>query len=66
MIKSVIPHIEIYDRTKHPLAKTIQLFQDAVAGIGSRLHFLLPLKFFGKPYQSIAKAEKVMKMINNK
>jgi len=63
MIKSAISQIEMYDRTKHPLEKTIQLFLQAEAGIGSRLHFLLPLKFFGKPYQSIAKAEKVMKMI---
>lgn len=65
IIKEHIPWIQIYDRTKHPLEETIQLFSNTQAGIGSRLHFLLPLRFFNKPFQSIAKAEKVHKMLAN-
>jgi len=64
MIKSDIPGIELYDWTKHTLEQTIQLFLHTEAGIGSRLHFLLLLKFFNTPFQSISKAEKVHKMIN--
>ena len=63
-VKSAIPEIEMYDWTKYSLQQTIQLFLHTEAGIGSRLHFLLPLKFFNKPFQSIAKAEKVHKMID--
>ena len=65
LLKACVPQLEFYDWTKYSLQQTIQLFLHTEAGIGSRLHFLLPLKFFNKPFQSIAKAEKVMKMINN-
>jgi polysaccharide pyruvyl transferase WcaK-like protein len=65
IIKSNIPTIEMYDWRKYSLEKTLQLFADTEAGIGSRLHFLLPLKFFNKPFHSIAKAEKVQKMLNS-
>ena len=65
MLKSAIPGIEMYDWLQHPLTEIIQLFSNTEAGIGSRLHFLLPLKFFNKPFESIAKAEKVKKMLNN-
>jgi len=65
LLQEAIPGLEYYDRTKYSLQETIQVFLDSEAGIGSRLHFLLPLKFFNKPFQSIAKAEKVHKMINH-
>lgn len=64
-LQAHIPDLEFYDRTQHTLQKTLELFVHSDAGIGSRLHFLLPLKFFNKPLQSIAHAEKVQKMLNN-
>ena len=64
IVKSFVPGLDLYDWTKHPLEKTIQLFSQSEAGIGSRLHFLLPLKFFDKKFESLSKAEKVQKMID--
>lgn len=63
-LQAVVPWLDIYDRTKYSLQQTIELFSGAEAGIGSRLHFLLPLKFFAKKFQSLCQAEKVQKMIN--
>jgi hypothetical protein len=39
------------------------LFQSCDAWIGSRLHFLYPLKLFNKDFVSISKSDKIMKML---
>jgi hypothetical protein len=39
------------------------LFSSCEAGIGSRLHFLYPLKIFKKKLLSISNSDKVRKMI---
>lgn len=58
-----IPDIKLYDRTNHTLDETLQLFWDAQAGCGARLHFLYPLKVFHKPREVIAYKDKVRKLI---
>lgn len=62
-LRKIIPDLEIYDRTKHTLKETLDLFMSCEAGIGSRLHFLYPLKVFKKDLLSISDSDKVKKMI---
>ncbi len=62
-IKQHIPKIKYYDWTKHSLADTLSLFYYATAGIGARLHFLYPLKYFDKVFEAIPYKDKVKKLI---
>ncbi|HRX63534.1 MAG TPA: polysaccharide pyruvyl transferase family protein [Candidatus Absconditabacterales bacterium] len=62
-LRKIIPDLEIYDWTKHSLSDTLKLFQDCQGGIGSRLHFLYPLKILKKDFVSISTSNKVQKMI---
>ena len=64
-IRKTIPDLEIYDRTKHSLKDSIELFSDCIWWIGSRLHFLYPLKIFSKDFESISDSDKVKKVIKN-
>ena len=64
-VRKSIPDLEIYDRTKHSLKDSIELFSDCIWWIGSRLHFLYPLKIFGKDFESISDSDKVKKIIKN-
>lgn len=59
-----IPDLEMYDWTKHSLQDSLCLFKWTTAAIWARLHFLLPLKIFKKPFTSIKYAEKIYKMID--
>jgi polysaccharide pyruvyl transferase WcaK-like protein len=63
VIKKYIPWLEIYDRTKHSLLESLSLFYYADGGIWSRLHFLLPLKLYGKSIAAIPYADKINKLI---
>jgi len=62
-LRKIIPDLEIYDRTRHSLWETIDLFASCSGGVGSRLHFLYPLKFFNNSLVSISDSNKVKKMI---
>lgn len=62
-LKLEIPQIRYYDWTNHPLKTTIDLFANCTAGIGARLHFLIPLKLYHKPFVPIVYAHKVEKML---
>lgn len=62
-LRQNIDKLEIYDWTKHSLSDTLSLFLSADAGIGSRLHFLYPLKVFQKDFVSISQSDKVRKML---
>lgn len=64
-IRKDIPDLEIYDRTKHNLKDSIELFSDCIWWIWSRLHFLYPLKIFNKDFESISDSDKVAKIILN-
>lgn len=64
-VRKSIPDLEIYDRTKHSLKDSIELFSTCISWIGSRLHFLYPLKIFGKDFESISDSDKVKKVIKN-
>ena len=64
-IRKTIPDLEIYDRTKHSLKDSIELFLSCKWWIWSRLHFLYPLKIFNKNFESISDSDKVMKIIKN-
>lgn len=65
LLKNYISDVEIYDRTKHSLPDTLSLFYYADGGIWARLHFLLPLKIYGKPIVAIPYADKINKLIIN-
>lgn len=62
-LRKEIPELEIYDRTKHSLSETIDLFKSCLWWVWSRLHFLYPLKLFKKDFISISSSDKVKKMI---
>ena len=64
-IRKTIPDLEIYDRTKHSLKDSVELFSSCIWWIGSRLHFLYPLKIFKKDFESISDSDKVAKIIKN-
>ena len=64
-IRKIIPDLEIYDWTKHNLQDTIHLFSTCIWWIWSRLHFLYPLKIFGKEFENISTSDKVKKIMNN-
>lgn len=64
-LRAIIPDIQVYDWTKHDLQDTINLFLSCTGGIGSRLHFLYPLKLFSKDFECIADSDKVKKIIIN-
>lgn len=64
-VRKNIPDLEIYDRTKHSLKDSIELFSSCKWWIWSRLHFLYPLKIFGKNFESISDSDKVKKVIKN-
>ena len=65
-IKKYISGLEMYDWTKHSLIESLSLFYHADGGIGARLHFLLPLKLYGKPIVAIPYADKINKLIIKK
>ena len=62
-LRKVVPDLVVYDWTKHSLLDTLKLFQSCDAGIGSRLHFLYPLKVFEKEFVSLSSSDKVSKFI---
>lgn len=53
-----IPPIELFDRTKAGVTATMKLLYFAEGGIGARLHFLYPLKFFEVPYEVLHNSHK--------
>jgi len=63
-LKKYIPDIELYNRTKHSLTETLELFYNSDWGIWARLHFLYPLKIFKKNYKALVYEEKIEKMIS--
>ena len=65
-IQKYVPGLEMYDRTRHTLSESLSLFFHADAGIGARLHFLLPLKLYEKPIVAIPYADKINKLIVSK
>ena len=53
-----IPSLELFDWTKAGVANTMKLLYFAEGGIGARLHFLYPLKFFGNRYEVLHNSHK--------
>ncbi len=64
-ITSHIPWCELYQWTHHTLIETLGLFAHADAGIGARLHFLLPLKWYHKPMVAIPYADKIHALMSS-
>lgn len=50
-LQEQIPGLDIIDWTGMELEQTLKLLYFAEAGIGQRLHFLFPLKYFAKEYE---------------
>lgn len=57
-LQEQIPALELLDWTKAGITTTMKLFYFAEGGIGARLHFLYPLKFFGKRYEVLHNSHK--------
>lgn len=64
-LRIIVPDLQIYDWTKHTLQETINLFASCQWWIWSRLHFLYPLKLFGKDMECLAYSDKIKKIIMN-
>ncbi|MFA5747666.1 MAG: polysaccharide pyruvyl transferase family protein, partial [Candidatus Absconditabacterales bacterium] len=64
-LKKIIPDLQLHNRTEKDLFESLNLFLSCKAGIGARLHFLLPLKIYDKPLIAIPYADKINKMIMN-
>ena len=63
-LKAHMPDLLHYDWTQHRLEATLAMYKHADAGIGCRLHFLLPLMTYNKPLQAIPYAQKITAMIH--
>jgi polysaccharide pyruvyl transferase WcaK-like protein len=63
VLKKHIPELLHYDWTQHRVETTLSLLKRADAGIGCRLHFLLPLKVYGKTFEAIPYAHKIRSII---
>ena len=63
-IRKNVLDLEIYDRTKHNLKDSVELFLNCKWWIWSRLHFLYPLKIFKKDFESISDSDKVKKVMD--
>lgn len=61
--KNKISNLEIYDRTKWTVKKTLNFLAWSRDSIWTRLHFLLVLKYFGKKFEPIVYQEKIQKLI---
>lgn len=62
-LKKKLPNLQYYDWTKENLEDSLKLFAQTTAGIWARLHFLLPLKLYKKPFHPLVYAEKIKKII---
>lgn len=58
-LKDHIHNLQLYDRTTHNLSQICSLFAHAVAGIGERLHFLVLLQHYKKPFTVLTLSEKI-------
>jgi hypothetical protein len=57
-LQEKIPTLECFDWTTVGVPGTMKFLYFAEAGIGARLHFLYPLKFFGVPYEVLVNNHK--------
>lgn len=55
--------MSLYDWTQYPLTNTLDVLAGAQAAMGSRLHFLYPLKLLDIPLDPIIYKDKVRKLI---
>lgn len=62
-IKQDISDLIYYNWTEHDIHHILSMFAHCDGGIGCRLHFLLPLKIYGKTFEAIPYAEKIEKLI---
>lgn len=62
-LQSMIPHLQYYDRTSHTILETCQFFATASCGIGARLHILILLHYFAKPFQALVYQDKITKIL---
>lgn len=53
-LKKNIPHLQMYDRKKYSLLDTLKMFAHAKYGIGTRLHFCIPLKYYKIPFDVVS------------
>jgi hypothetical protein len=63
LLHDEIPSLELYEWHRNSLDETVRLFKSAQTWIWSRLHFLLPFKYFKKPFQAIVHTHKVQKLL---
>lgn len=57
------PRIHIYDWTKNSLLATLKIFAQSCCGVGSRLHFCLPLEYYEVPYLCVSNNDKHRKLL---
>lgn len=62
-LKAHIPRLQYYDWTQQDILCIMRFFSAAKAGIGARLHFLLPLQLLWVPFQALVYHDKVKKVL---
>ncbi len=62
-LKTNIPSLQYYDRTKQDIPSIMTFFSSAQAAIGARLHFLLLLKLLWVPFEALVYHDKVRKVL---
>jgi hypothetical protein len=65
ILKKGIQDLEYYDWRRYDIKKTLELFKNSNWWIWARLHFLYPLKLFGKKYISLTDSDKINNLIDN-
>lgn len=62
-LEKEIPDLEMYDWTKHTIQESLELMNNSEWWIWARLHFLYPLKLFGKKYISLTHSDKIRNVL---
>ena len=62
-LQTMIPHLQLYDWTKYSIPEICKFFAQVSFGIGARLHILMLLHYFQKPFQALTYQDKIIKIL---
>jgi polysaccharide pyruvyl transferase WcaK-like protein len=62
-LQTMIPQLRYYDWTQYNIWEICQFFARVSCGIGARLHILMLLHYFAKPFQALVYQDKITKIL---
>jgi polysaccharide pyruvyl transferase WcaK-like protein len=62
-LKTMIPRLQYYDWTQKTILEICQFFASVTCGVWARLHVLMLLHYFGKPFQALVYQDKITKIL---